>query len=203
MSKYTIVEKSAPGNQAGSVYTITYQVEGYGHMQFKTDLYCLRANEGDVKYCWLEGSIGPHINTASDKTEFLSEFYKFQKGGSYRKTHPIAKCNVQMLEEKKRALQKQVEQLERDIRDEGRKLRESILTQLQDKIDKPSLDIFINDLKNVFENNPRYYVEVESHIFFGNYLVVWDRVLNHKIKRIHLKENGIDVEDLDIDNIKI
>lgn len=203
MSKYIIVEKSAPGNQAGSVYTISYQVDGYGHVQFKTDLYCLRAEECNVRYCWLEGSIGPHINTAEDKAEFLEEFYKFQKGGSYRKTHPIARCNVQMLEAKKRELQKQVEQLEKDIRDESRKLRESILNQIQEKIDKPSLDTFVNDLKMVFENNPRYYVEFESHIFLGSYLVVWDKVLNHKIKRIYLKENGIAVEDLDIDNIKI
>ena len=88
MNKFIIVDKDSPGNQWGKSYTVTYQLVG-NPTRYKIDLYCYSKDSEGYKYCYIEGHTGYGIETMQDKDEFLTEFYKFQKGGSYRKTHPI------------------------------------------------------------------------------------------------------------------
>jgi len=201
MSKYIIVSKNIPGNKDGEIYTIEYQVVDLGYTIFKTSLFCLGYRDGIMKYCWLEGKIGPHLETNELREEFLKEFYEFQKGGSYRKLHPIIKANKDDLISQKNALKEQLTQLERQIQlEEDLELTNKLKTYFDD-VDLVALNDYLKTLANAV-NNKSYYLKPVVHVFTGSALIVYDRVLDKPVKRIKITKQGLEIYDLEKDDIR-
>lgn len=123
MSKYNIISKSK-GNKLHTVNEITYQVDGYGSTYFKCDMYCIPNMTGmneaykgpnGVAYVYLDGNEYPHINTQSDKIDFIHEIYEFQKGSSYRKTHPVLLSDLDKLLKRQSDIRDELEGINKQI----------------------------------------------------------------------------------------
>lgn len=201
MSKYIIVSKNAPGNKIGERYIIEYQVVDFGYAIFKTTLICLKLDTNGVRYCWMENEIGPHLETSEDREEFLNEFYEFQKGGSYRKLHPIIKASKDDLIIQKNALKEQLAQLERQIQlEENLELTDKLKTYFDD-VDLVALNEYLITLANAV-NNRRYYLKPLAHVFTGSAFIVYDRTLDKPVKRIKITKQGLEIYDLEKDDIR-
>ena len=97
MGKYIIVDKNRKGNTRGQSYEITYQLSDTDTKMYKVNLVCYSIIDNDYKYVFIAGQNGYQIDTPEDKEEFLNELYEYQKGGSYRKTHPIKLSDEAMI----------------------------------------------------------------------------------------------------------
>lgn len=190
MSKYTIISKSSKGNKPGNIYTITYQVKGKEPNKFKIDLYCLyQQDDGKYKYCYLESSEGPYINNMADRNMFLAEFYKFQKGASYRKTHPVALSYLETLEQEKEKLQTQINNINKQINNElYNELTEMVQTKLKD-IDPKSLNKYLKQLDSVLMNDRYVLQAVDKYPYYNTVLIV-DTIIDVPVKTIKLNCNG-------------
>lgn len=96
MSKYIIISKSPKGNHSHIDSTVKYIVKGSNKVHNCKMTYI--TIEGNSEYVFLDKSKTGVSNThcgyfgiinKDDALEFIEEVKKYQKGGSYRKTHPI------------------------------------------------------------------------------------------------------------------
>lgn len=202
MSKYIIVDKDSAGNQYGKQYTVTYQLVG-NPTRYKIDLYCYSESDEGFKYCYIEGHLGYGIETMQDKDEFLKEFYKFQKGGSYRKTHPIQYSDEEIIQKKINDKEDEISVLKRELNNIKRKKQEDKFDSYYDNVDRKSLDTYISKLKNILSNDDRYYVHsMVMHIWEGYRFYIYDKVLQKDIKiGICDKDKNFKFRDLNIDDM--
>lgn len=205
MGKYVIVSKDRPGNQAGKIYEIEYQVAGYGTTRFKLDLFCRGIVDGKMAYCYLSERPTEHINDNSDRDEFLEEFYKFQKGGSYRISNPILKSEVELLKETITLKKDELYDLEKNLREAEYKAKQDKLSHYYDDVDRESLDEYVSSLINAMTLDKRYKItSTDFHIWDGYRIFVEDILLRKIVKIIQVKSNGsIISRDLDEDNMKL
>lgn len=205
MSKYLIVSKDRPGNQAGRIYEVEYQVDGYGTTRFKVDLFCRGVIDGKMAYCYLADRPAEHINDNADRDEFLQEFYKFQKGGSYRISNPVLKSEVELLKETIKSKRDELYDLEKNLRDAEYKAKQDKFSHYYDDVDRESLDKFVSSLVNAMTLDTRYKVSsTDFHIWDGYRIFVEDTLLHKIIKIVQVTSNGSVISrDLDVDDMKI
>lgn len=201
MGKYNIISKDLIGNQSNKVCEVVYQVEGQGYKEFKTNLVCLNI-KGEIVYAFLEGQEGDFTGSNNDKTEFLDEFYLFQKGGSYRKTHPIMKSEKQILLDKKNKLNNDIDDIDREIRKVENKMRSEKYITYNDDIDRESLNLFLSNIKNCFNGNDRYKLQLVAHVFDGIKLMVYDKEI-HKPVSMGLLDKGNNIYFRDLEDYEI
>lgn len=196
MGKYTIVSKDKPGNKYGQVYTITYQVEGYGSDKFKVDLYCRGYIDNEMTYCYSANSKRFGIDTASDRDEFLREFYAFQKGGSYRKTNPIKLSMIDNIKNQILEKKNELYELERQLSKEESIEQDKYYKTYYIDVDRVSLNEYVDNIKQAFKSN-RYYVKgIEFHIWEGHRIFIYDSILNKPVQILSIKDGEITSSDL-------
>ena len=201
MSKFIIVEKDKKGNKCGERYTITYQIEDSDYKRYKVDMFCIC--EDPPKYCYVADHYGIGLETEKDRAEFLDEFYEFQKGGSYRKTHPIKYKNSELLEQELRRQEENISTLKREIEKAKDQELEDKFTHYLDDVDNQSLDKYISKLKSAIESSQRYKLEgIEYHIWEGHRIFIQDTKLNKRVKVITIKDGKLDIRDLTKYDIK-
>ena len=166
MSRFIIVDKNKKGNKGGERYTITYQISGNGNTKYTVDMYCIA--EKPVRYCYISGQYGVGLDTEKDRAEFLDEFYEFQKGGSYRKTHPIEYSKLELLNEKLGEAKLSVSSIEKEIREEEEKERELKFKTYYADVDEKGLNEYVRGITKALASNNRYEV---SGIEFN----IWER----------------------------
>ena len=192
MSKYNIISKSFKGNIENKTCVIEYQVDGYGAERFTTSLvYIELKDKAGPRYVWLADGMGKHIDTEEDKKNFLNEFEQYQKGGSYRKTHPIIYTEIENLKREKQKLQSRLTSVESDIRRAEDAVRRKKFSNYTDDIDydKP---------------NDRYYIDIIQHMWDGIKFMVMDKKLNKAVKvGMYDADKGIRFRDLYDYEIKI
>lgn len=169
MGRFIIVDKDKTGNKGGERYTITYQINGNGSTRYTVDMYCIY--EKPARYCYIGGQYGTGLETEKDRAEFLNEFYEFQKGGSYRKTHPIEYSKLEVLNEKLGKAKLEVSTIEKEIREEEENERELKFKTYYDDVDNRSLDTYVKGITKALSSNHRYEV---SGIEFN----IWERSQN-------------------------
>jgi hypothetical protein len=200
MGKYTIVEKDKKGNRTGQKYTITYQVEGFSTQRFKIPLYCRGRIDGDIKYCFISGYDGFCVSTLEEKNEFLKEFYEFQKGGSYRKNHPIKESYVEQLKNKLSDLDSQVADLTKQIEKAEEDEKKQNYETYYDDVDLQDVENYVKGLKRAFKSN-RYYLTADYYVWEGPRLCVMDKKLNKKVMIIGIQNGQFKPRNLTIDDI--
>jgi len=205
MSKYTIISKSLRGNRENQVCTVYYQVKGYGATRFQTDLIYLNlTDELGPRYVYLSDRIGKHIETDEDKEVFLQEVYEYQKGGGYRKTHPIIMTNVEVLQKEKRELKDRLLSIDSEIYKAENELRELKYSNYRDDIDYMSLGKYTDKLKEALLPDDRYYIKLVQHIWDGIKFVVMDKELDKAVQiGIYNIDKGIKFRDLESYEIDI
>ena len=196
MSKYTIVHKSCKGNKANTVCTVEYQVEGYATSVFKTELLCLKNAENKYFYAFLDGRVGPHIDTSEDKAKFLDEFYEYQKGYSYRVKNPIKKSIRDNLEEEITSLESQLEKAKLRLREYDSEQHKLAFEHYKEDIDEVSLNSYIFNVSQAINANSRYYLNPIIHLFDGYKLEVIDRELKRIVKIGEISKAGVVFRDL-------
>lgn len=143
--KYNIVSKKPKGKKNNVIYTIEYQIgkspEIHTIKMLNID-FIHQSDEWKFAQGWafLDGKESSIIfEDNEDRKEFLREFIAFQKGGSYRKTHPIMyseKENIKMQIEK---LQKELSNIEQQ---EHIDLRNNYIN----KVNRINVDKFMQEL---------------------------------------------------------
>ena len=189
MGKYTIIDKYPKGNRDYKTATISYQVSGYGSDIFKAEMIYIN-NEDITTYAFLSNNKYIHINTDEDKNDFCNEIKLFQKGGSYRKTHPIIKSQSMILRDKKHKLEAELSNLDKKIREAEDIERKQKFKSYKDDIDYESLNTYVDLLTTAFKPNDRYYIKPIMHIWDGYKLEVWDKILNKPVYMGVTKEDG-------------
>lgn len=199
MGKFTIIDKDKSGNKGGERYTITYQIESRGSERFKVDMYCVFTEP--VRYCYIADQYGVGLETEKDRAEFLDEFYEFQKGGSYRKTHPIKYKKSELIKEQIKQQEDNLYQLKRDLEKAEKEEKEEAFKTYYDKVDMNKLEKYVERIKEAF-NDDRYYVDgIEFHIWEGHRIFIYDRKLNKRVKVITIQNGQVKFRNLDKDDM--
>jgi len=201
MGKYVIVDKYPKGNNEYKTATISYQVDGYGYEVFKAEMIYIDS-EDITTYAFLSTNKYWHIDTQEDRDEFCNEIKLFQKGGSYRKTHPIIKSKSMELKEKKSKLNDELCKLDKEIREAEEDERQQKFKVYAEDINYNSLVPFVSNLSKALTDK-RYYVVPVMHIWDGYKLEIWDRQLNKPVQIGVLKEDGVTFRDLEDYEIKM
>lgn len=117
MGKYNIINKSPEGNKLYKDYIVKYQVNEQPEI-YEAKMVCINY-EGDIRYAFLDD--GQPLSFIDDdnekieranKQEFVDEIKKYQKGSSYRKTHPIAYSEKDSLKNQIKELQAKLAKIE-------------------------------------------------------------------------------------------
>ena len=203
MNKFIIVDKDSLGNQWGKSYTVTYQLVG-NPTRYKIDLYCYSKDSEGYKYCYIEGHTGYGIETMQDKDEFLTEFYKFQKGGSYRKTHPIQYSEEEIINSKILKKEDEIKELKLELKNLEYNKKKKKFSNYYDNVDRPSLNNYISTLTSILFDDSRYCVHhIEMHIWEGHRFYIYDKLLKKDILvGMCQKDRQIEFRDLTIDDMK-
>lgn len=198
MNKYIIVDKDKKGNKGGERYTITYQINEDTN-RYKVDMYCIC--EDPVRYCYLADHYGYGLDTEKDRAEFLDEFYEFQKGGSYRKTHPIQYKKSELIKEKIKQQEDITYQLKKELEQAEKEERENKYKDYYKDVDIKSLEKYVDKIKKAF-NDDRYYVDgIEFHIWEGHRIFIYDRKLNKRVKVITIQDSIVKVRNLEVEDM--
>lgn len=202
MSKYIIVSKSPEGNQYGKSYTITYQLCDDTTM-YKIDLYCYNKIKNRYDYCYIDGHTGYGVETEEDKNEFLMEFYKFQKGGSYRKTHPVQYSEEDQIKFKIKEKENEIYELKNELETAEYNRKQQKFVGYYDNVDRQGLNNYISSLRSVAFDNNRYCIHnAEYHIWEGHRLYVYDKQLNKDVLvLVYDKDKGFITRDLTPDDM--
>ena len=201
MSKFIIVDKDKKGNKGGERYTITYQIKSKGSERFSVDMYCVYENP--VRYCFIADRYGYGLDTSEDRAEFLDEFYEFQKGGSYRKTHPILYSNMEVIKQEIKEYDDKIYELKRKLEEEKEKAKQIKFEHYYEDVDIEAVNIYVENIKKAFEEDSRFYVSgIEFHIWEGHRIFIYDRELQKPVKIITVKDGKVNFRDLDVDDMK-
>ena len=160
-------------------------------------------SEDITTYAFLSTNKYLHIDTEEDRNEFCEEIKLFQKGGSYRKTHPIVKSQSMILKDKKRKLEEEISDVDRKIREAEDIERQQKFKSYTEDIDYESLQEFVKKIATVLDNSNRYYIVPVMHIWDGYKLEVWDRQLDKPVYIGELNKNGTVFRDLKDYEIKM
>lgn len=202
MSKYIIVDKDKKGNKGGERYTITYQLQETGNIRHKVDMFCIC--DDPVKYCYIADQYGYGLNTTEDRAEFLDEFYEFQKGGSYRKTHPITYSNIELIQQEIKEHDDKIYELKRKLDEEKVKAKHLKFEHYYEDVDTETLNIYVESIKNAIMSNDRFYVSgIEFNIWEGHRVFIYDRDLQKPVKIITIRDGNVDTRDLTEDDMHI
>lgn len=202
MSKYIIVSKSPKGNKTNCAHIVQYQVEGFDTEIFETQLFYLSSpTEGEPRYVYFGDKMGKHLDTNEDRDEFLVEFAKYQKGGSYRKTHPIKLSKSMQLRARQKQLRDELSQLDHDIIQADEEERQEKFKTYKNDIDYTSLNKYLDEVATAIKSD-RYYLNPVMHIWDGYKIEVIDKVLNKPVYIGELGKNGIKFRDIDAYEIK-
>ena len=143
--KYNIVSKSPKGQKNNVVYTIEYQIGKSPEIHIVKMInidFIHQSEEWKFANGWafLDGrESSVMFDSIEDRKEFLREFIAFQKGGSYRKTHPIMygeKENIKM----------QIEKLQKELSNIEQKEHIDLRNNYMNKVNKINVDKFMQEI---------------------------------------------------------
>lgn len=175
--------------QLNKIYTFTYQVDNKSE-RYKVELIYVNI-QGKNRFVFLDNGLlkqNKHLsdNFLDNRTRFIKEIEKWQKGGSYRKTHPIAYSNYEKLKLKRRELEDKIDEIDREIGSEERKILEDKIKEYQSDIDEDSLDGVKKELSSLI-NKCKLLLEKSKYSIIKRYyhgnpvLLLYDEV-KHKYR---------------------
>ena len=93
-------------------YVFTYQIQGEP-TKYKVKMIYISVGDSKPKFFFLDDRSlrdNPHFNEGfpENRSKFREEIERWQKGGAYRKTHPIITSRIEDLREQKLKLEEQL-----------------------------------------------------------------------------------------------
>lgn len=180
--KYNIISKKPKGKKNNVIYTIEYQIDKLPEIHTIKMLNIDFINQSDEwkfaqGWAFLDGRESEiKFKDNDEKKEFLREFLAFQKGGSYRKTHPISRNEKENIKIQIDKLQKRLSDIEKQ---EHIDLRNNYL----DKVDKIEVDKFMKELN---KSMLKYGISISE---FNGWMVLKDIKSRAVIRRLVPVEN--------------
>ena len=197
ISKYTIVDKSHKGNKKYDVTKVRYQVRGYGYEIFTADMIYIEDEDyHQGGYAFLGDKKYKHISTPTDRKLFCEAISDYQKGGSYRKTHPIVESNSMILKRRREELKNELSSIDRKIMSAENKEREEKYQVYADDIDSDSLNEFTSKLESVLNSSTRYKLKPLLHIWDGYKVQIMDTELEKPVSMMEINENKVSFRSL-------
>lgn len=195
---FTIVSKYPKGKKSNTIYTVTYQRSGKPKM-YDVKMIWLDFREDNHTWAFMDGKEAQLLSN-EERKEFIAEMFKFEKGGSYRKTHPI-------MYSKAEEIRKRIKELEYDIyllKEEADKSEnahyEELARKYEKKIDHKKLNKFDEDFRKLCEKSG--YILKTKYFMHGTDIMVYDKSLDIPVGRIKNTRNVYCVEELDEYEIK-
>lgn len=175
--KYNIISKTPKGKKNNTIYTVEYQVgrlpERHTIKMINID-FIHQSEEWRFAQGWAfmdgrENEISFENN--DERKEFLREFIAFQKGGSYRKTHPIAYSE-------KEDIKLQIDKLQKKLSDIEKQEHIDLRNKYLDKIDKIEVNKFMTEIN---KSMLKYGISISE---FNGWLVLKDTKSKAIIRRL-------------------
>lgn len=202
MSKYIIISKDKPRNKQGEQYEICYTLRSNPTERLYTTLMCI-SSVPPYRYCYIAGKETPCINTPMERSEFIEEFYKYQKGGSYRRANPIVKTELEQLYDKCSSLEEELANVKDNIKKQEYKNKQDKLNKLLKQVDTKSLNKFTDKLSSVLLDYTDKYTLEYSYSFLGNKVFyIMDLDLKVPVKILTIKRNTICFDTPTVEDIK-
>lgn len=202
--EFNIIKRSPVWLQYNKEYTFEYQILGEPK-RYKINMIYLSFYENNIKkskFVFISGKSlyeNIHFNESNkdclkNRDDFINEISKWQKGGSYRKTHPIAHSRLDLLREEKKGLESRLKTLEFEINNEKIANKKERIKNYQSDLDIKSLNKFESDLTNIIDSN-RYCIS-ERYYNGDLLLLIYDLEKNKYRKIIKFYSDCVSFEEI-------
>lgn len=146
---FTIISKTPKGKKSNVVYTFTYQRSGNPEL-LKVQMLWLDFRKGQETWAFMDGREADKL-TLEERKEFIAEIPKFQKGGSYRKTHPIAYSKSGAIKQSIKHKEYELQMLKDELYNTEQKELDIKCNKYKEMIDSKKLDFISKELKKIEE----------------------------------------------------
>ena len=193
VGKFTIISKKPKGQKRNVIYTITYQETGKPEVK-EIHLIWLDFRENDCKWAFADGRESNCLSK-EDKEELLEEMPKFQKGGSYRKSHSITYTKKELIRQEIKDKEYEIYNLQQQIRE----IEESEYVDLESKysklIDNKRLDKFEKGLRELVKETG--YMVKEKCWAYNDGVIVYDTTNNLPVAYLRFSKHAKDGWNID------
>lgn len=150
MGKFNIISKYPKGQVGNTKYVFKFQIDNKPKI-YSIDMVYLDFREDEKEHTWafMSGKDSEWISP-EDRKEFIEEIPKFQKGGSYRKTHPIAYSDIESLRLEISKKQSEIYELNKKIDNLKYEKSKEFISKYRDNIDEDRLKKFEDGLDDLY-----------------------------------------------------
>lgn len=201
VGSFTIVSKYPKGQKGNTIYLFKYQRDNKPRI-YESKMVWLDFRLDKPAWAFMDGKEAQML-TNKEREAFINEIPKFQKGGSYRKTHPIARSESDdircMIEQK----EKEIRQLKEKLNQEEDKHIEELSERYKKYLDKNKLQTFNKCLEKL-KNTTDYVLSKDCFYtrILGTGVIILDKTNNIPVGILQQYNNECCVESLDDDDIK-
>lgn len=190
---FTVVSKLPKGQKSNIIYTVTYQRSGKPEM-YTVKMLWLDFREDEPTWAFLDGKEADRLSN-EERKEFIKEMPKFQKGGSYRKTHPITYTEKESLRQLIKQKESEIYNIQQEIDKIENEEAKSLVNKYNKLIDCDSLDLFENELREL--ESKTGYVLKKKNLAYNTDVVVYDTNKLIPVGIVRYYRNNWHIEKLD------
>lgn len=196
-SKFNIISKYPKGQKRNVIYTFSFQMNNKPRM-YNVEMVWLDFRDKPT-WAFMSGKESDWLSQ-DDKNEFILEISKFQKGGSYRRAHPIAYSDIESLRLDIKKKNTEIWELNQRIEE----LEEEQCTKLVDKyrkqIDEQTLKSFEDGLTKLMDDTG-YILKMKQGLF-DNKIMIYDAKKHIYVGMLKNFRNISSLERLDDCDVK-
>lgn len=202
--EFNIIKREPMWLQNHKDYVFTYQIQGEP-TKYKVKMIYISVGDSKPKFFFLDDRSlkdNPHFNEEfpENRSKFREEIERWQKGGAYRKTHPIITSRIEDLREQKLKLEEQLKETEREIEKEKLYELNKIIENYQNDLDQDSINKFKDDFKWLLEG--RYCIKMIWLKDDGYTPLLFDNKCNKYRGKIIFYDDEIEIKDLPEKDLK-
>lgn len=197
MGKYIIVSKYPKGNDRYKDYTVEFQVRELGSIIFKVKMCCIDTSK--PVYAFFDNRDKDNsLYIIDSREEFLSEFYEFQKGGSYRRKNPIIKPDLDNLLETQKKLYEHLDVISLQINYCKNELKDRKLKEYFQNIEIDDVEFkkYIEGITNILSNDKFSIKKYTNESFY-----IIDNTSKKALMLLTFKQGVGNIEDLTYEDI--
>ncbi len=204
IGNFTIISKTPKGRKSNVVYTFEYQRTGKPEI-FKVQMLWLDFRKGNETWAFMDGRESEKLSI-EERKEFIAEIPKFQKGGSYRKTHPITYSKSGLLKQSIKHKEYELQVLKDELESAENKELVCKCNKYRNMIDTKKLDFISKQLSKI-EEKTNCIIRLK-YVGYCSKIIIYDRDTSIPIGEIrNVLNNNIEswrvgqLDDYDIKSI--
>ena len=201
VGSFTIVSKYPKGQKGNTIYLFKYQRDNKPRI-YEAKMVWLDFRPDRPTWAFMDGKEAQML-TNKEREAFINEIPKFQKGGSYRKTHPIIHSKSEDIRNEIKQKEKEISQLKEKLDQEEDKNKEELSERYKKYLDKNKLHLFIKGLEKL-KNNTDYIMSKDcfNTRLLGTGMIVLDKTNNIPVGTLQQYNDECCVAILDDYDIK-